>query len=109
MLNEIIELFRKKIAEGYYFGEERKDNKILIIKFILNIFENFLGFIGFLVYSEIIELNFCGLSYNLRRKIIERSIEDSIQKISCNEDQNESLFEDNTSDINTELSNNLIN
>ena len=108
IFNEIIEILTNKIIEGYYFGEDGKDNKILLINFILKSFGNFLGFIGFLVYSEIIELNFCGLSYNLRRKIIERSIEDSIEKICCNEDQNESLFDLNLSNINAELSNNLV-
>jgi len=107
MFNEIIKIFRNKLTEGYYFGEKEEDNKILLIQFILNISGNFFGFIGFLVYSEIIELNFCGLSHNLRRKIIERSIIDSIQKISCNEDQDESS-ENNTSNSITELSNNLI-
>ena len=102
MFNEIIEIFIRKIAEGNYFAEGKKDNKILFIKFLFGIIGNFLGFIGFLVYSEIIELNFCGDYYNLRRKIIERSIEESIQRISINDDQSESLFNDNA--LNTELS-----
>lgn len=92
---DIIEVFIYKIKES---------NKILLIKFFLSIIGYFLGFIGFLVYSEIIELNFCGLNYNLRRKIIGRSIEDSIRKMTCTDDQIESLINDNTFKI--ELSNN---
>jgi len=34
------------------------------------------SFIGFLIYLELIELNFCNLNYNLRKYINERSIED---------------------------------
>ena len=82
----------------------KESNKILLIKFFLSIIRYFLGFIGFLVYSEIIELNFCGLNYNLRRKIIGRSTEDSIRKMTCTDDQIESLINDNTFKI--ELSNN---
>jgi len=106
IFNGVIIIIRNKLISGYYFGEEGKDNKIILIHFILDVIGSFLGFIGFLIYSEIIELNFCGLNYNLRRKIIERSIEDSIQRMSINDDQNESLINNNTLNINTELSNN---
>ena len=51
-------------------------------------------------------MNFCDFNYNLRRKIIERSIEDTIQRMSINDEQNESFIDNNTSNINTELSNN---
>ena len=46
--------------------------------------------IGFFIYLEIIELNFCKLNYNIRKKIIERSIEDSNTDI--DEDDNNLLF-----------------
>jgi hypothetical protein len=64
-----------------------------------------------LVYSEIIELNFCDFNYNLRRKIIERSIEDSIQRISINDydDQNESLIDDENPNKISELSTKTLN
>ena len=101
---EVIKIFKSKIFNGYYFVKEGEDIKIPILKFLFDIIGNFLAFIGFLVYLEIIELNFCGFNYNLRRKIIERSIEDSIQKITINEDQNESLIDDGTPNIILELS-----
>ena len=106
IFDEIIEIFESKVFNDYYFVEKGKDIKIPVSKFILHIIGNWLAFIGFLVYLEIIELNFCGLNYNLRRKIIERSIEESISDIGINEDQDECLFDDNTSNINTELSHN---
>ena len=46
-----------------------------------------------MIYLEIIELNFCGLNYNLRKNIRNRSEED-IQKII--DDQDESLIEYNS-------------
>ena len=36
-----------------------------------------LSLIGFMIYLEIIELNFCNLNYNLRKYIDERSIRDT--------------------------------
>ena len=45
-------------------------------KFIFNISGDIFSFIVFLIYLEIIELNFCKLNYNLRRNIILRSEED---------------------------------
>jgi hypothetical protein len=104
----IIQIFENKIFYNYYFVEEG-DYKIPLIKFFLLIIGNFLAFIGFLVYSEIIELNFCDFNYNLRRKIIERSIEDSIQRTSINDDQNESLIDDENPNKISELSTNTLN
>jgi len=90
---KIIEIFMNKIFGNYYFVEEGKGIKIPLILFLLCIFGNSVAFIGFLIYLEIIELNFYDLNYNLRRKIIERSIEDSIQRDSINDDQNENLID----------------
>ena len=44
----------------------------------------FFSFIGFMIYLEIIELNFCKLNYNLRKYINERSLKD--------------IYEDNTNE-----------
>ena len=55
----------------------------------LDFFSQFFGIIGILVYIEFIELNFCDLNYNLRRKITERSdneIKSSIQDYDINSD-----------------------
>ena len=45
-------------------------------KFTSDFLGDILSIIGFLVYLEIIELNFGNLDYNLRRTIMERAIED---------------------------------
>ena len=45
---------------------------IRVYLFIINL----LIFVGLLIYLEMIELDFCSLNYNLRKSIIERSIQD---------------------------------
>ena len=114
ILYELINIFQNKIKDDYFFSKNKEESEILIKQFILLIIGNSLAFIGFLVYLEIIELNFCNLDYNIRRKIIERSLLESIQRTSINEgedeDQNESLIDDNNNNTSsTELSNNGMN
>ena len=46
-------------------------------RYFLDLSSDFTAFIGFLIYLEIIELNFCGLNENLRKYIIERSKNDN--------------------------------
>ena len=57
---------------------------------------------GFLVYLEIIELRFCGLDYNLRRKILIRGDKDK-KKADLSDSNNSgfSNFSINTVDENT--------
>jgi len=71
-------------------------------KDLFNISPFICSFIGFLIYLEIIELNFCNLNYNLRKYINERSFEDiyedsrneSINSISTIFDRQSSLAND---------------
>jgi len=44
---------------------------------VLNIIAYIISLIGFMIYLEIIELNFCKLNYNLRKYINARSLKDS--------------------------------
>lgn len=46
-------------------------------KYFLDFFQDIISTIGFLIYLEIIELNFYGFNYDLRKNIINRSIYDS--------------------------------
>lgn len=55
------------LFHGNFFIENKMEN--IEYKFILDISCDFLSFIGFTVYLELIELNFCGLNYNLCRHI----------------------------------------
>ena len=71
-LQKILFLFAciKKI-----FTEEK--NNYLISKLILDLFSDFFSIIGYLIYLEIIEINFCGFNYNIGRNIILRGKRDS--------------------------------
>ena len=42
--------------------------------FFLDVSQDIIAVIGFLIYLEIIQLNFCQLSYNVRSKIIKRGM-----------------------------------
>ena len=98
----LITIFQSKIIYGYYFAEDGKDYKIPLAKFILDLIGNSLAFIGFLVYLGIIELNFCGFNYNLRKNIIDRSIKEATNNgelgdFNDNDSQNENLVDDKIS------------
>ena len=51
--------------------------KYISIKFILDIFGDFFSIFGFLIYLEMIELNFGKYNYNTKQNIIRRSFEES--------------------------------
>jgi len=93
LLLVITELIKNKMNNSFY-----KNNLFKIAPFIAS-------FIGFLIYLEIIELNFCNLNYNFRKYINIRSIED-VYEDSRDESiiSNDEIF-DNRASINaTELS-----
>ena len=51
--------------------------KYILIKFILDIFGDFFSIFGFLIYLEMIELNFGKYNYNTKQNIISRSFGES--------------------------------
>jgi len=107
IFSQIFVIIKNKVKEGYYFAQEEKDFKLLLTKFLFIIIGNSLAVIGFLVYLEIIELHFCNLDYNIRRKIIERGLIDIIDESSAiNEDQNKNLIDDNTRKTELSINNN---
>ena len=57
---------------------------------LFNIAPFICSFIGFLIYLEIIELNFCNLNYNLKKYINERCIKDVYE-----DSRNESIISEN--------------
>ena len=59
------------IRTGNFFVDH---NKYRISKFHFDISGDLLSIIGFLIYLEIIELNFCNLNYNIKRKMILRCL-----------------------------------
>jgi len=62
------------IKEQSFFSNNRIH--YIEVKFSLDFLEEFFSSIGFLVYLEIIELNFCELNYNLKRNISDRGDEE---------------------------------
>ena len=63
-----------------------------IKKFLLDVFGDIASILGFLIFLEIIELNFCKLNYNLKKNIISRGENDykiSIELDGKLEDSNE--------------------
>ena len=66
-------IYNKIITSSYIFN---RSEKLYFIKYILDIFGNFIAIFGFLIYLELIELRFCKLNYNLRITISKRSIDD---------------------------------
>jgi len=78
------------------------ESQITPTKIIINVIYLILETIFFLIFLEIIELNFCNLNYNLKRKIEERAINEKVYNVN-DEDQKIFIDEENKYYINTEL------
>ena len=69
------------IVEHTFFLNENEKSKEdindMIKRIIIDIIQDVLGFIAFLIYLEIIELNFCKCNYNLKKNISKRGELDS--------------------------------
>ena len=85
-ISPVIYLFLKLLVLLYnsiwhFFTNEhiikKNINESLEKKIILDFLGDIFSIIGFLIYLEIVQLSFCGLDYNLRNNIIERSEEDT--------------------------------
>ena len=64
------------IFTAIFFVKELFKTEEQFKKFLLDAFGDIISILGFLIFLEIIELNFCKLNYNLRKNIISRSEED---------------------------------
>ena len=73
-------------------NEQIKYIKYINSRFFLDISSDIAAIIGFLIYLEIIELNFCDLNKNLRKYIIKRG-KNEFSDIK-NKDENSDLSED---------------
>ena len=58
------------ILEGKFFEDTANCR---VAKFVLDISGDIICIIGFLIYLEVIELNFCGLNYNFKYNISKRA------------------------------------
>ena len=79
---DLIELIKDIIRSSLNKCEFKYKNIANLSPFICSV-------IGFMIYLEINELNFCKLNYNLRKYINERSIKDTYD-----DDANESIIDD---------------
>ena len=64
------------IFTAIFFVKELFKTEEQFKKFLLDAFGDIISILGFLIFLEIIELNFCKLNYNIRKNIISRSEED---------------------------------
>jgi hypothetical protein len=72
-LKKIILILNTFIFKGSFFD---KSEPIRNTKFFLDLSSDIISVFGFLIYLEIIILNFCKFNYNIKYNIILRSIED---------------------------------
>ena len=84
IIQKIILIINTLIRNGTFFNNKKFNFKIA--KFCLDVSGDITSFIGFLVYLEIIELNFCKLNYNLRRTIITRGNKELFDDINDHDD-----------------------
>ena len=92
MFSSLIYIFALELRElinNIFEDSNKLQNHVRFLNILAYIF----SFIGFLIYLEIVELNFCKLNYNLRKYIKDRSDNDSFE-----EDNRESIINDNDDD-----------
>ena len=93
LFKKIILIFNTLIIKNEFFGESEPYNNT---KFILDISGDIIAIIGFLIYLEIIVLNFWNLDYNVKQNIIKRGIEEAenfIIKYNDDEEEEEAKIE----------------
>ena len=76
------------LFEGTFFVKE--ENRLIPnTKFFLDLSADIISILGFLIYLEIIILNFWGFNYNVKQNIRKRSIVDLESSSSCEDDDDE--------------------
>ena len=86
------------IFTAIFFNDELFSKEKQLHKFLLDVSGDIASIIGFLIYLEIIELNFCGLNYNLKKNIIDRGEDE--YRFSFNEnDENPRLSSYDSADL----------
>ena len=95
IIQKLVMLLNTLIWEHKIFNTE---DQYKYTKFFLDITGDFFSVLGFLIYLEIIVLNFCKYDYNIKKNIIRRSFGESygINKKGINENEDENEKEDNS-------------
>ena len=60
------------ISELIIFFLNLSSDRLKIVHFLITELTEIFAFLGFMVYLEILELNFCGLNENIKRRIMEK-------------------------------------
>ena len=81
------------IFTAIFFVQDLFKTKEQLKKFLLDISGDVASILGFLIYLEIIELNFCDLNFNLKKNIISRSESDYKFSFVFNEKLRKGSFE----------------
>ena len=77
------------------FNDERNNDIFIGSKLIIEFISDMFSVIGYLIYLEILEINFCGFNYNLRRNIMIRGDKDSFVPILSPTIREYDLYSDN--------------
>ena len=101
-IKKIVLIINTLIQEKTVFSANRIN--YIEAKFILDTSGDILSTIGFLIYLEIIELNFCGLNFYLRRKISERADIEKYENLGIGEEE-ENLGVENEDEMKNVISN----
>jgi hypothetical protein len=75
IIQKTILVINNIFKKGTFFSNDAID--FIISKFILDFSGDLFSIIGFLIYLEIIELNFCDYNYNIKINITKRSLLES--------------------------------
>ena len=60
------------ITELIYFLPNASRDGLKIAHFLIAEFSEVFAFLGYMVYLEILELNFCGFNDNIKRRLVEK-------------------------------------
>ena len=74
------------IFTAIFFPDELFSKQNQLKKFLLDESGDIASILGLLIYLEMIELNFCGLSYNLKKNIINRGRDEYKNSMKINYD-----------------------
>ena len=95
IIQKIVLIINTLIREHSFFNET--NFKFKTEKFILDLTGDIVSIIGFFIYLEIIEINFCKLNYNLRRYIIIRGNNELYDDSLDNDEYRETIFDEEES------------
>ena len=73
------------IITAIFFLDQLFTKENQLKKFLLDESGDIASIMGFLIYLEMIELNFCGFNYNLKKNIINRGIDEYKLLLSIND------------------------